>query len=156
MLDKFLLAFALMAVCVALHAVGMITIVRWLRPRVRHGGRNFWISVGILIRLASWTIILHISHIFVWGTAYAVFGAMPDFKTGLYFSAVTYTTTGYGDLVLTHDWRVMGAIEALTGILMCGLSASMFFSFFSQLFALDRHAHSDSSAHENPAQRDPA
>jgi hypothetical protein len=45
---------------------------------------------------------------------------MPDLQSALYFSAVTYTTTGYGDLVLSKEWRLVGAIEALTGILMCG------------------------------------
>src|SRR5438045_4126708 len=38
----------------------------------------------------------------------------------VYFSAVTYTTTGYGDVVLPAEWRLDGAVEALTGILMCG------------------------------------
>lgn len=51
-----------------------------------------------------------------------------------YFSAVTYTTTGYGDLVLPQDWRLVGAIEALTGILMCGLSTGSFFAVVSRLF----------------------
>jgi hypothetical protein len=46
--------------------------------------------------------------------------AMPDLQSGLYFSAVTYTTTGCGDLVLPDLWRLVGAVEALTGILMCG------------------------------------
>ena len=40
---------------------------------------------------------------------------MPDLTSALYFSAVTYTTTGYGDLVLPDTWRLVGGIEALTG-----------------------------------------
>jgi Ion channel len=49
---------------------------------------------------------------------------------------VTYTTTGYGDLVLPEEWRLAGGVEALTGILMCGLSAGMFFAVFSSIFGL--------------------
>ena len=54
------------------------------------------------------------------------------------FSAVTYTTTGYGDLVLPKEWRLVGGVEALTGILMCGLSTGLFFAVFANLFGLNR------------------
>ena len=58
---------------------------------------------------------------------------MPDLMSALYFSAVTYTTTGYGDLVLPAEWRLVGGGEALTGILMCGWSAAVFFSVVSRM-----------------------
>jgi hypothetical protein len=58
---------------------------------------------------------------------------MPDLRTSVYFSAVTYTTTGYGDLVLPNEWRLVGAIEALSGILMCGWSTGFFFAIVSRL-----------------------
>jgi hypothetical protein len=51
---------------------------------------------------------------------------MPDLPSALYFSMVTYTTTGYGDLVLPKGWRLVGGVEALTGILMCGWSPESF------------------------------
>ena len=59
---------------------------------------------------------------------------MADLPSALYFSAVTYTTTGYGDLVLPQEWRLVGAIEALTGILMCGWSTGFFFAVVSRMF----------------------
>ena len=49
--------------------------------------------------------------------------------------AVTYTTVGYGDLVLPQEWRLVGAVEGLTGILMCGLSTGLFFAVVSKLLA---------------------
>jgi hypothetical protein len=58
---------------------------------------------------------------------------MRDLQSALYFSAVTYTTTGYGDLVLPPDWRLVGAVEALTGILMCGWSTGFFFAVVSRV-----------------------
>ena len=51
-----------------------------------------------------------------------------------HFSAVTYTTTGYGDLVLDKGWRLLGAVEALTGILMCGWSTGFFFAIVNRLY----------------------
>ena len=57
-----------------------------------------------------------------------------DVQAALYFSAVTYTTTGYGDLVLPEEWRLLGGVEALTGILMCGWSTGFFFAVVSRMY----------------------
>jgi voltage-gated potassium channel Kch len=62
---------------------------------------------------------------------------MPDIDSALYFSAVTYTTVGYGDLVLPEQWRLVGGIEALTGILMCVWSTAFFFAVVSQILMRD-------------------
>jgi hypothetical protein len=53
--------------------------------------------------------------------------------SALYFSAVTYTTTGYGDLLWPADWRLVGAVEALTGILMCGWTTGFFFAVVNRV-----------------------
>ena len=87
-----------------------------------------------MIRLAEWIVILHLIQITAWALCYAWTGAMADLQSAVYFSAVTYTTTGYGDLVLPEDWRLVGAIEALTGILMCGLSTGFFFAVMAACF----------------------
>lgn len=70
----------------------------------------------------------HLIEITVWALFFLWKQAMPDLSSALYFSAVTYTTTGYGDLVLPAEWRLVGAVEALTGILMCGWSTGFFFA----------------------------
>jgi hypothetical protein len=88
-------------------------------------------------------VFLHLLQILVWAFMYAWRGAMADFTTAAYFSAVTYTTTGYGDLVLPEEWRLVGGVEALTGILMCGLSTGMFFAVFSDIFGLNQKSASE-------------
>jgi hypothetical protein len=75
----------------------------------------------------------HLVEIAIWACFYQWKGAMPDLSSALYFSAVTYTTTGYGDLVLPQDWRLVGGVEALTGILMCGWSTGFFFAMVSRM-----------------------
>ena len=133
MLSMLLLAWCLMAVCVAIHAIGVTSAVRWLRRRPISTPR-FWPWTRLFILLAGWIILLHLLEITVWGAFYVWRGAMPDLPTGLYFSAVTYTTTGYGDLVLPREWRLVGGVEALTGILMCGWSTGFFFVVVSRMF----------------------
>ena len=87
----------------------------------------------MLVRTAGWIILLHLIEIAVWAFFYAREHGMPDLQSAFYFSAVTYTTTGYGDLVLPNEWRLVGGVEALTGILMCGWSAAFFFAVVSRM-----------------------
>ena len=139
MLSKLLLAWGLMAVCVAIHASGVTSAMRWAR---RHpaSSEQFWSWTWLFIRLAGWMIFFHLIEILVWALLYAGQRAMPDLQSAIYFSAVTYTTTGYGDLVLPQEWRVMGGVEALTGILMCGLSTGFFFAVVSRMFEPNTHS----------------
>ena len=138
-LARSLVAFALMALCVTIHAMGLIAVFRRMHGRLADGGGAFWPSTAILIRVAAWTMFLHLLQIAAWAFLYTWLGVMPDLNTAAYFSVVTYTTTGYGDLVLRGEWRLVGGVEALTGILMCGLSTGMFFAVFSKIFHLDGH-----------------
>ena len=138
MLSKLLVAFSLMAACVAIHAMGLTAVFRRRHVRLARQTQNVWAPAWTLIRIASWVVFLHLAQSRVWALMYAWRGAMADFTTAAYFSAVTYTTTGYGDFVLPEAWRLVGGVEALTGILMCGLSTGMFFVVFSAVFDLSR------------------
>lgn len=132
MVVKLLVGWCLMGMCVVIHAAGLAVVVR--RSRRQPAVVRFWTWTWVLTQLAAWIILLHLVEITVWGVYYLFQGAMPDLPSALYFSAVTYTTTGYGDLVLPKEWRLVGAIEALTGILMCGLSTGFFFAAISRMF----------------------
>ena len=133
MVRRLLVACCLMAVCVTIHAGGLTCAIRWLRrsptPELR-----FWTSTRLFVLVAIWIVLLHLVEISVWAVAYFSYGAMPDLQSALYFSAVTYTTTGYGDLVLPKEWRLDGGVEALTGILMCGWSTGFFFAIVNRLY----------------------
>jgi Ion channel len=138
MLSKLLIAFLLMALCVAIHATGLTSAFRWMHVRLGRCTRHFWHAPWMLVRIAAWTLGLHLIEILVWALFYTWRGAMPDLTTAAYFSAVTYTTIGYGDLVLPPEWRLVGGVEALTGILMCGLSTGLFFAVFTEVFGINR------------------
>src|SRR5262249_24893799 len=123
---------SLMAVCVIIHASGVSAALRNLR-RVAVDAPSFWRSTWLFIAVAVWIVLLHLVEMSVWATVYFWDGAIDDLQTAFYFSAVTYTTTGYGDVLLPHDWRLAGGVEALTGILMCGWSTAFFFAIVSVL-----------------------
>ena len=109
-----------MALSVVVHAGGVTSALRGTRKQ--HLSIRFWRWTWLFIVLAGWIILLHLTEITGWALLYFWRGAMPDLPSALYFSAVTYTTTGYGDLVLPGEWRLVGGGEALTGILRCGWS----------------------------------
>ena len=133
MLSKLLIAWSLMALCVIVHAMGTTAALRWLRHSTARVAARFWFSTWLLVRVAGWIILLHLVEIATWAFVYTWKHAMPDLQSALYFSAVTYTTTGYGDLLLPNEWRLVGGVEALTGILMCGWSAAFFFAVVSRM-----------------------
>jgi len=131
MVLRLLAGCSLMAVCVIIHAAG----VTWAIRRLRQSAvpTAFWPVTWLFIRLAVWIVLLHLVEISVWAATYVWNGALPDIVSAMYFSAVTYTTTGYGDIVLPPEWRLHGGIEALTGILMCGWSTGFFFAIVNRL-----------------------
>ena len=132
MLTRLLVGCSLIAICVIIHA-GALT---WALRRLREIAvpREFWPATGLFVVIAIGIVLLHCVEISLWAMLYVWNGAIPDLPSAIYFSAVTYTTTGYGDLVLAKEWRIDAAMEALTGILMCGWSTGFFFAIVSRLY----------------------
>ena len=108
---RLLAASALMAVCVSIHASGLAWAMRWLRSAA-DAPLRFLPDLRLFIRIAIWIVALHFVEIIVWALLFTWRGALSDFSTAVYFSAVTYTTTGYGDVVLPERWRLSSADEA--------------------------------------------
>ena len=121
MLSIILIAFVLVAVTVAVHAVGLAVLLRAFVSWQSLPPTRFWPITWLLIRVTWWLILIHLAEIAVWGLFYLWQGCLPDAESAFYFAGVTYTTIGYGDLVLPKPWRLLGPVEGLTGILMCGL-----------------------------------
>jgi voltage-gated potassium channel Kch len=133
MLPRLPVALTLMGLCVVIHATGVSWALQRLRKQPREALR-FWGSIRLFVLVSVWIVLLHLAEISVWAAFYLWRNAMPDLPAALYFSAVTYTTTGYGDVVLAEGWRLLGAVEALTGILMCGWSTGFFFAIVNRIY----------------------
>lgn len=131
-LEMVIAAVGLVVLTVVIHAVGVALllrgIVRW------HGltASGFMAVTRMVIGVTWWLILIHLLEISVWGLFYVWQGCLPDAESALYFSGVTYTTVGYGDVVLSAPWRMLAPIEALAGILMGGLSTGLFFAVISR------------------------
>jgi hypothetical protein len=135
MLPELLYGAALLALSIVVHMTGMVGLFYWILGASTRVGVRYWNVTWLLIRLAWALIGVHLLEIAVWALFYWRRGCLPDLESAFYFSGVTYSTVGYGDLVLRGDWRLLGPIEGLTGILMCGLSTGFFFATVSKLYS---------------------
>lgn len=80
----------------------------------------------------------HMLQIAIWAELFIVLNEFDDFLSAFYHSAVNFASLGYGDIVMSEKWRLLGAIEASNGVLMFGLSAGTLLSVMSVLFAHHR------------------
>ncbi|MBK5933136.1 ion channel [Rhodovulum imhoffii] len=131
----------LVAVTVTIHVLLFAGLVR-LSGRVSRRSIDSFGRVTLLVCGMTVIIILaHIVEIQIWGAYYNLIGFMQSWEEGFYFSAVTYATIGYGDIVPPPELRTLAAAEGLTGILMCSLSGGLIFAVVSHIIEiLDKEA----------------
>lgn len=134
MISMVLIPFILVAVTVTVHTAGLAVLLH-ASPRPNALPLRFWPVTWLLIRVTWSLILIHAVEISIWALSYLGLGCLPDVESAFYFSGVTYATVGYGDLVLPEPWRMLGPVEGLTGILMCGLSTGFFFALVSRIYA---------------------
>jgi hypothetical protein len=136
MIWQSLLALVLASITVVLHAVGTVKVVipatgAWnSRTDSQKQPRPIW----TLTSLVSMLLGLHLVEIAVWAAAYSVAGVFPNFETSVYYSLKSYTTVGYGDVLPTPEWRLLGPIEAAVGILMLGWSTSIIVAAVQRIY----------------------
>jgi hypothetical protein len=74
----------------------------------------------------------------LWAVVFVFVGQFSNYQEAFYHSAVNFATLGYGDIVMKAPWRFLGAMEAISGVLMLGLSTAMLSNVFSKLVHLRR------------------
>jgi hypothetical protein len=134
MLEKLLFAFALVAITVTFHAAALGIVLHPVLRSTEHLETRFLSVTWLIVRVAWWLIVIHLIEIAAWGLFFWWQRCLPDAESSVYFSGVTYTTIGYGDLVLPKQWRLFGPVEGLTGILMCGLSTAFLIAALSKMY----------------------
>ena len=141
-------AVILVTLTLSLQCGGMAALIDWgmahlARFQYRRGPVR---SAALIVKFASVMICLHMSQIVLWAAFYR-WSCFPSWDSAFYFSTTSYSTVGYGDLVLPDAWRNLGPVESVTGVLMCGLSASFLFAIVTRL--IDRETRL-SPEHGNP------
>ena len=137
-----LVALALLAACVVVQSVGMLVLIHWLtRLRRVLESPSAIRRVGLLVRLFLWIVLLHLTQVGLWAVVFWRARELPTLETAVYFSLVTYTTIGFGDVVLGPSWRVLAGIEGLTGMLLVGWSTAFVFAVVNRMYEHWRQVH---------------
>lgn len=89
------------------------------------------IWVAMLVLIMFFASLLESS---VWAGVYLLIDAIPTFEKALYFSIVTFTTLGYGDVILPEQWNLLASIEAAIGIIVFGWSTAIVMAVVQKLY----------------------
>ncbi len=136
---RILIPLAVAAIAVActiiIRALAVMATVNFIRRERRRGrvGAGFVIDLAIVALVMALALVAHLVEIAVWAVLFLVCGEFSDFGTAYYHSAVNYTTLGYGDVIMTPSWRMLGPLEAANGMLMFGVSAAIIFTIIQRL-----------------------
>lgn len=136
MLRGLIASFILVSICVLIHTFGLVKLADWLtrHPLKLELKFNVRRHAQLLTLVFVIVILLHLVETLVWAAFYVLWGLFSDFETSLYFSLGSYSTIGYGDVVLPAKWRMLGGVEGITGVLLCGLSTAFLFLLVHQIF----------------------
>ena len=138
MLASALVAVVVLPVTMMIQAITHALKVRFVvwRHRVGYAGPTFWHNVIVTIGVHLILLTALLAQVVVWAGAFLLCGALPDYATAFYHSAVNFTALGYGDIVMPPGWRLLGPLEAALGILQFGLSASAMVAVTNRLLEL--------------------
>ena len=127
-------AAVLVTLTLVFQSAGMAALIRWVRTYVEQGVHRFGVfrSGLLVVRFASVMVALHLLQVLLWAGFYR-WNCFPTWESAIYFSADSYSTVGYGDLLPPKMWRILGPVESVTGVLMCGLSAGLLFAIVTRL-----------------------
>ena len=133
MLVQLVLASFMVLVTVMVHLLGLAALIRLLRSHHRLMRAVRFMPLTLLLAASLGIFAIHTIEIWLYAALYLQLGAIAGFEQSLYFSTVTYATIGYGDVLLPHAWRILGAIEGATGIIMLGWSTAFLVSLLVRL-----------------------
>jgi hypothetical protein len=139
MIANFALAALMVAITVTVHFFGLLMLA-WVLSK--HGHRfhahDSWSGLGASVLVVVFGLMaMHTLEIWLYAVAFRAVGALGDFETALYFSTTSFTTLGYGDVVLDRKWRLFGAIEGANGLLLWGWSTAFLFAVIGRMRALE-------------------
>lgn len=121
----------MIALCVVIHGLGLFTLQRAMRgeaaeERFRHleplSLRGTFFTLLVVFAL----IFIHFVEIWLFAFLYDFVGAQWSFQNALYFSTISYATIGYNDTSIAHEWRMVGALEGVLGVILLGWSTAFF------------------------------
>ena len=136
MLQQIAFGSALLIVTTVIHAACTAAVLWALR--FSHANRRLstsrWAAVLLTSALVLMMFYASLLEALIWASTYLAVGAISSLEEALYFSTVTYTTLGYGDVVLHESWRILASFEAANGVIMFGWTTALIFASVQFLY----------------------
>jgi hypothetical protein len=136
MLTQIVLGSAMIVITTLIQGVFTVLGIERLRDHLER--RTTKSLVGSTLQLAVfvlWLFLATIIEVWVWAVLYLVLGAIGTLEKAVYFSTVTFTTLGFGDITLDEAWRLLSSFEAANGLLMFGWSTALIFAAVQWVYA---------------------
>jgi hypothetical protein len=120
----------------ALFMVGGAKVAKWRRSRFGNV-ENETVKAVLISLLTVWMFLAIVIEAWLWALLYLyhpMISTLQDLETAFYFSMVTFTTLGYGDVVLTGQWRTLASIQAANGVIIFGWTTALIFYFIQRIY----------------------
>jgi hypothetical protein len=142
MLNEIVVGLAMVVLTTIIHAMFMVSgmeAARWRLSRFGRARRQL-MKAALVSGLTAWMFLAIVIEAWVWALLYLynpLITTLPDLQTAFYFSMVTFTTVGYGDVVLTGNWRTLASIQAANGVIVFGWTTALIFVFIQRVYNKD-------------------
>jgi hypothetical protein len=119
---------------IVIHGFVVHTIIVTLRSNLQRGvlGARIWVNMTFIMGATLLALAGHLVEIALWAFALEISGAVADISAAIYSSAGSYTTSG-SDIILLPRWKLLGPLEAVSGMLMFGVSTAFIFAVIQRL-----------------------
>lgn len=139
LLANLVVAAILVVITSAIHLAGLVGLTAFIRHQVgaRAGLASTLLQAAGILAIVISLFALHSLEIWVYTIAYLMLGEFQDIETAVYYSTSAFTTVGFGDVVLSDDWRMLGAAESANGFLLIGWSTAFLVSLTARVRAFE-------------------
>ncbi len=126
----------MIALTVVMHIAGIIGLIAYLKGRGARivGHRSYIVMTRVLVVTILGIFFVHTAEIWIWAVLYLWLDEFESMERALYFSTVTFTTLGFGDITLQERWQLLSSLEAANGIILFGVSTAFVFGVIRRLF----------------------
>ena len=136
--ENFLIGLPAMLVCLAIQAFVTAWCVRYYVRRMHAVPDEDHMRIGIRPLLIAMVAMMlgTLVQVGLWGALFVFLGEFSELHDAVYHSAVNFASLGYGDIVMSKHWKLLGPLEAINGVLMLGMTSAALMVILQQLLKL--------------------
>ncbi len=139
-LMNILVGLPMMLLCLIVQAATTLWSVQHYVRQTARAGAGFVAATRPLLSSMIIMMLGNFVQIAAWGILFVVLDEFGEFYEAIYHSAVNYASLGYGDIVMSTRWKMLGPLEAVNGVLMLGMTSAALVVILTQLIKGQRRA----------------